>query len=57
MLDTAEKILEDGKTRFTFIEPYPERLYELLRPGDRNEEDRVSIIEQKVEDVDATLFR
>jgi predicted O-methyltransferase YrrM len=54
MLDTAERFLGD-EIRFTFVEPYPERLYELLRPSDRHD-DRVSIIEQKVEDVDAALF-
>lgn len=54
MLDTADRFL-GNETQFTFVEPYPERLYELLRPGDRND-DRVRIIEQRVEDVDTALF-
>jgi predicted O-methyltransferase YrrM len=54
MLDTAEQFLGD-ETLLTFIEPYPERLYELLRPGDRDA-DRVCIIERKVEDVDVAIF-
>src|SRR5215468_816860 len=33
-LDTSEQFLQ-GSVKCTFIEPYPDRLFGLLRPGDR----------------------
>lgn len=35
MLDTSDLFL-GGKTRFTFIDPYPETLLQILRPGDKD---------------------
>jgi predicted O-methyltransferase YrrM len=52
MLDTSERFL-DRKVRFTFIEPYPERLCALLTPEDAA---RVTILERPVQDVDARTF-
>ncbi|MEM6472696.1 MAG: class I SAM-dependent methyltransferase [Planctomycetota bacterium] len=47
MLDTNEKFL-DSSCQLTFIEPYPERLYTLLRNSDN---DRSRVIEKRVQDV------
>lgn len=52
MLDVDERFL-DGETEFTFIEPYPERLRELLFDEDL---DRVSILNQPVQKVDLSEF-
>jgi hypothetical protein len=52
MLDTAERFL-DGRPHCTFIEPYPDRLRALLRPGDA---DRATVIEARVQDVDREVF-
>ena len=52
MLDTAEKFLS-FQPEMTLIEPYPDRLNRLLRPGDR---ERVSILEKKVQDVPVQTF-
>jgi predicted O-methyltransferase YrrM len=51
MLDTAD----DSKlqTRFTFIEPYPATLRNLLLPRDLK---NVNIIEKRVQDVELTVF-
>jgi hypothetical protein len=52
ILDTVDGWL-GGATDVTFIEPYPELLRSLLRPGD---EDRVTVLDQPVQDVDLELF-
>jgi hypothetical protein len=52
MLDTNELCLGNS-VRFTFIEPYPERLYSLLRPEDR---ERTTVIEKRAQDVPVETF-
>jgi hypothetical protein len=52
ILDTVDGWL-GGATEVTFIEPYPELLRSLLLPGD---EDRVTLMEQPVQDVGLELF-
>lgn len=51
-LDTVEHYL-GGNTELTFIEPYPDLLESLLRPGDRG---RVQIIPQRLQDVPLDTF-
>jgi predicted O-methyltransferase YrrM len=51
-LDTTERWL-DGAVDLVFVEPYTELLRSLLRPGD---DDRVTIHEQAVQDVDLGVF-
>ena len=51
-LDTNE-LFCDGSIALTFIEPYPELLHKLLRPGDAR---RVTILPQRLQDVDASVF-
>jgi len=53
LLDTSDAFL-DGKVRFTFIEPYDERLRGLLRPGD---EARVEIRNEEVQRVPLDVYR
>jgi len=43
-----------GAIDCTFIEPYPQRLHSLLKPGDR---ERINIIPQRVQDVPLDVFR
>jgi predicted O-methyltransferase YrrM len=52
MLDTNDLFL-DGRTRLTFIEPYPERLLANIRPGDAG---RTTIIRDVVQNVPLSLF-
>ena len=52
MLDT-NNLFFNNLTRLTFIEPYPVRLKRLLRSEDYSQ---VTILEQKVEDVDFAIF-
>lgn len=52
-LDTNE-IWFNNAIECTFIEPYPELLFSLLRDGDR---DRISILPSRVQDVDLEVFR
>lgn len=52
MLDTADRFLQ-GETRFTFIDPYPERLCALLKPEDHG---RARLIRTDVQRVDVSLF-
>ncbi len=52
MLDTNERFFDRG-IQLTFIEPYPQRLYENIRPADKS---AVRILEQKLEDLDLGLF-
>ena len=51
MLDTAERFVPE--TRFTFIEPYPERLQSLMRPGDAA---KARLFSTGVIDVDRAVF-
>jgi hypothetical protein len=52
MLETRDRFFP-GQLEFTFIEPYPERLYSLLSDDDR----RVCrILAQPVQDVDLSVF-
>jgi predicted O-methyltransferase YrrM len=53
MLDTNQRFF-DGKIRIDLIEPYPERLYSLLLPGERG---RVNCHEKKLQDVPLDFFR
>ena len=52
MLDTNERFL-DKATRFTFIEPYPERLLSLIT---RDDKENCEILESPVQDVDLAVF-
>ena len=52
MLDSVDS-LEYPDTRFTFIDPYPERLKSLLRQDDYR---RCNIIDKNLESVSGTLF-
>jgi hypothetical protein len=52
MLDTIELFFEN-KPKVTFIEPYPERLYSLLRENDK---ENVTILETPVQKVETNLF-
>jgi hypothetical protein len=51
-LDANDRHL-GGQLQATFIEPFPDRLRELLRPTDA---DRVTILESRVQDVDLEVF-
>jgi hypothetical protein len=51
LLDVAERALP--ATAITFVEPYPELLLSLMRPGDR---ERVTIVDRPVQDVGPELF-
>lgn len=53
MLDTSERFL-GGSVHFTFIEPYADRLLELLRPADRETQTIVSCL---VQDVPLDVFQ
>lgn len=52
MLDVRERHLARN-TRFTFVDPDPVRLRQLLRPGD---EAHCTIVAQRVQDVDKRIF-
>ena len=52
MLDTNDHFL-NGEINFTFIEPYPELLYSLLKKGDKGKH---AIIPKKLQDVDRNTF-
>ncbi|MFM0351449.1 class I SAM-dependent methyltransferase [Paraburkholderia sp. RL17-347-BIC-D] len=52
-LDTSE-IWLDNSVECTFIEPYPDLLHSLLKPGD---EERISILPTRVQDVDLSVFK
>lgn len=52
MLDT-DQLFFDKKTQFTFIEPYPQRLYGLLREDDRK---RTTIHEKGLQSIDVSVF-
>jgi predicted O-methyltransferase YrrM len=50
MLDTNDRFL-NGATQFTFVEPYPDRLNQLLTPQDQGQ-----VIQKPVQDVEFDLF-
>jgi predicted O-methyltransferase YrrM len=52
MLDTNDLFL-DGGVSFTFIEPYPQRLFSLLRSGDR---ERTTVLRYNVQQAPLELF-
>jgi len=52
ILDTNEKFF-GGSIRCQFIEPYPDRLYSRLKPGDK---EVIEITETKLQDVDLYYF-
>jgi len=52
ILDTNELVF-NNEVKCIFIEPYPERLFSLLKPIDR---ERNSIIQKKVQDVESDIF-
>lgn len=52
MLDTNDIFME-GKIKFTFIEPNPDRLHSLLKKGDKNNH---VVLESKIQDVHNSLF-
>lgn len=52
-LDTNDLFL-DGSVDFTFIEPFPERLFGLLSEKDR---ERIALIQKPLQEVDLSLFR
>jgi hypothetical protein len=52
ILDTVERFFP-SRPELTFIEPYPGKLNQLLRPTDRN---TVRVIEKKLQDVPAGVF-
>jgi predicted O-methyltransferase YrrM len=53
MLDTNDRFF-DGRIRFTFVEPYPERLLSLMTPQDVG---RVELHRDQVQHVDLEPFR
>lgn len=53
ILDTNEMFFNNG-IDCTFIEPYPQLLYSLIKPCDK---DRVKIIPKKLQDVDLDIFK
>ena len=53
MLDIND-LFYNSSIKFTFIEPYPERLYEFLRGQDHN---NATIITEKVQDVPMDVFQ
>jgi predicted O-methyltransferase YrrM len=53
MLDISERFL-GGSVRFTFIEPYADRLLELLRPADREAQ---TIVSRPVQEVPLAVFQ
>jgi len=52
ILDTAERFL-DSSTQMTLVEPYPERLFTLLKPGDL---DRIRLVREPVQSIDLDVF-
>ncbi|MCA0231015.1 class I SAM-dependent methyltransferase [Runella limosa] len=52
MLDTNERFLNQS-VKFTFIEPYPDRLYSLLTPADRQQ---TTIFEKTLQDIPVEYF-
>jgi predicted O-methyltransferase YrrM len=52
MLDTSEQFLGEA-TKIACIEPFPDLLLSLIRPGDG---DRITLIAKKVQDVELSVF-
>lgn len=52
ILDTNERFL-DARASLTFVDPHPQLLRSLLKPGDL---ERVRILERRVQDVSLTFF-
>lgn len=52
MLDTNERFFQNG-IELTFIDPYPDRLYSLMKPQDT---DRVAVIPSKLQNLNPSLF-
>jgi len=52
MLDTNDRYFE-GRIQYTFIEPYPELLYSLVRAEDASKN---TIIAKKLQDIDSAIF-
>src|SRR5262249_4955967 len=52
MLDTCEQFLQ-GHTRFTFFDPYPERLQQLLSTEDSR---TCEVVAKRVQDINVELF-
>lgn len=53
MMDVNERFL-DNSVELTFIDPYPQRLMELLSPDDLQQ---ITLIPQRLQDIDLDLFR
>ena len=53
MIDTCEKFL-NGKTDISFIDPYPSRLYNCIRPEDKK---RYKFYEKNVQDVQLDIYQ
>lgn len=53
MLDFNDEMNKDARIKLTFIEPYPDRLYSLLRKED---EKHCEIIVDKIQNVDLKIF-
>lgn len=53
MLDTDERFL-GSRARFTFVEPFPQRLLSLLRGSDRK---RIQVIQYQVQELPISLFQ
>jgi hypothetical protein len=51
-LDTNELFLEN-RIEYTFIEPYPQLLYTLVKDSDR---ERIHVIQQRLQEVDLEIF-
>ena len=52
LLDTSERFLDDA-VHCTFVEPYPDLLLSLLKPGDR---ERIRLLPSNLQDVDPATF-
>ncbi len=52
MLDTAENY--NLSTKFTFVEPYPERLYSVIKESDK---EKTEILEKGVQNIDFNKFK
>ena len=53
MLDINDMFL-DKKVHFTFIEPYPQRLFDLVNYEDR---DKQVVLQKRIQDVPLEIFR
>jgi predicted O-methyltransferase YrrM len=53
MMDVNDLFL-DGRTELTFIEPFPDRLNQMLRPADRQ---KCAVVKDFIQNVDLSIFR